>query len=280
VIRPVVLALLSMLAATGVASIVLPAAAADEDVASMMQEITQLTAEKKANEAKMQTNLSRQESARKVEADRRTFEIADQQGESAYDALCSRYKCSGDIHGGGTVSCKDGDATCQSLLSTYNAKASAQRAARAKWMASRQEATKAGGSNDELAKRNAEIDARIRELQTKIKKQQALEFTKAWAECQRRAASVAEFDASVQDLRSCVGEGPAASALPTVEKQSGRVFDQLRAKEEEMARYRAAQRAIDKYIKSGPPRPGPGSFVPVEVPKPQVPEAPQPPSKK
>ena len=278
-IRQVVLALLSTSAAAVVASIALPAVAA-EDVAAMMQEITQLTNEKKANEAKMQTNLSRQESARKAEADRRTFEIANQQGESAYDALCSRYKCSGDIHSGGSVSCKDGDATCQSLLSTYNAKAGAQRAAREKWMASRQEATKAGGSNDELAKRNAEIDARVRELQAKIKQQQAVEFTKAWAECQRRAASVAEFDASVQDLRSCVGEGPAASALPTVEKQSGRVFDQLRAKEEEMARYRAAQRAIDKYIKSGPPRPGPGSFVPVEVPKPQVPEVPQPPSKK
>ena len=270
-IRPGVLALLLVLAAIAT-SITLPAAAAD-DMASMMQEITKLTAEKKANETKMQTNLSRQESTRKAEADRRAMESVDQQAHIVNDALCSRYKCTGSIHEGGTVAC-NGDATCESQLNSYNAKASAERAARAKWDASRQEAAKAGGSNDALIKRNAEIDARILELRTKINKLQALENTKTWADCVRRAASVAEFDASVQDLRHCVGEGPPASAVPTVEKQSGKVFDQLRAKQEEMARYQAAQEAIDRYIKSGPPRPGPGSFRSGDVPKPQMPEAP------
>ncbi|MBS0520644.1 MAG: hypothetical protein JSR90_18245 [Proteobacteria bacterium] len=272
-IRPLATMLAGLLAAAAALSVAAPILAADDDINAMMNEITQLSAEKKANETKMQPNLSRQDSDRKLAASKRALDAEHDRTESAIDSVCSRYPCTGRGAGGTIiVKCPAGDSgACDSSVKSADAQVKQHNAHRDAYEAERAAAQKQKAPDETLRKRNQEIEARIQFLQGRIRQLQARDRTKAYAECVTGAVGGATLETSVQDYNACVERARQAQQLSTVERETGRVFvdPQARAKE-----------AIDKYVKSGPARPGPQSFHPIVPPVPPPVVQPQTPPKK
>jgi hypothetical protein len=234
-----------------------------------MQEIQKLSAEKKANEAKMQVDLSKQEASRKlakIEADQTALDEERKQLDGEWDTMCGRWNCTGPKYGRGgqfVVQCND-DASCESTLNTYNSKTERINSRRSALNAAEDAAKKPAGSYDALAQRNREIDAQIRSLQLRIDVEKTKTFKQLSQGCMTAGAGIREFDASRQAMDECWDKALAPSQVPTVEVQSGRYWREQRA----------AQEAIDKYLRSGVSRGGSTTFQPVVVPMPDLREAP------
>ena len=252
---PILLLLTLLLAAA-------PAAAKSDadDVDAMFQEIQKLSNEKKANEAKMQIDLSPRATEReeqRVAGHRRALEAEKKQVEAAYDDMCSKGTCTGEKYGWSSfnIDCHH-DSACEASAASYRSKVENFRVGVRAYDIESDALTKRQQAYGALASRNATIETRINDLKRRIGDTRALAIGRERQNCMAGALGSAEVDAVVQDISHCFDQALKSSEVVTVEQQSGRYWPEKRARE---------LAAIAEYLNSGA-RPGPSTFQPVIVP--------------
>jgi len=252
-----------MAALLAVWALALPGAAKGQeaDVAAMMAEIGQLTAEKEKNNEQIKIDLqtvqeaSREDVGKQAEAAQAKAELARLQSQGA--ALIGQY--------GGSVSKKEvtckKSAACESTRLAINAEIAANAAKLTAARAGSTARAEKAQSVSDKQRRNREIDRRIALLK------QQIAFTKANASgsCRSECTGLANSDSVAQCMQACWDRARQHTSLPTVEQVGGATPVVVPP---QTGPRRTAEQAIKEYKDSGAERPGP-SFRMRDVPPPK-----------
>lgn len=259
----------------------LPGAAKGQeaDVAAMMAEIGQLTAEKEKNVEQIKIDLravqegSREDASKQVERQKVTAESTQNTGEAR--SLIGRYGGKGDPATSNWVVNCNKDAGCLSQLNAINSRISATNAKRDALRAVSNALDEKSKAVTDKQRRNREIDLRI----SLLKQQIAFKKANASNSCRSECTGLANSDSAAQCMQACWDKGRSHTALPLVEQVQKPTFSMTPNGSSSGATpvvvppqtgpRRTAEQAIEEYKASGAARPGPQSFRVRDVPPPK-----------
>ncbi len=267
---PIVMA--ALLAAWALA---LPGAAKGQeaDVAAMMAEIGQLTAEKEKNVEQIKIDLqavqetSRADASKQVERQKVTAESTQNTGEAR--SLISRYGGKGDPATSNWVVNCNKDAGCLSQLNAINSRIGATNAKRDALRAVSNALDEKSKAVTDKQRRNREIDLRI----SLLKQQIAFKKANASNSCRAQCTGLASNDAAAQCMQCCWDK--ARCGKLTVEQVQKPTFSMTPqgatpvVVPPQTGPRRTFEQAIEEYKASGAARPGPQSFRMRDVPPPK-----------